>query len=304
LDVVIGDNIEEGNIEENNIEESTESNDNEIINAAIEEAMAFAANDDYENALEKIKTTLVTYPQSEELLAKEIEYTDALTAQAMQQALEEADSLTLSGDYISAIDILNNAQDTYGEDSELSEKVQEYEDIYVSDVIYNADELVEISEFEAAENMIEEAINIFPDNQDLKDENNIIYNRKPKNLLDVCMPYQKSGFATPTSFKMLGKDYANGFVFKGAAANNFYAIFNLEGKYSSLEFDLGHIDGESMNEGVYNIYLDGQYSETISLGAESLVTHFVINLNNSSQMKIEIANSKYAAYGFANAVLY
>ena len=45
-----------------------------------------------------------------------------------------------------------------------------------------------------------------------------------------------------------------------------------------------------MYDGAYDIYLDGQYSQTIELGAEDPVTHFSIPLNHALQLKIVVAH--------------
>ena len=106
---------------------------------------------------------------------------------------------------------------------------------------------------------------------------------------------------------MGGKLYANGFILSGSKYDDHYALFNLNGQYATLSFDLGHIDGNDMYDGVYNIYLDGQYSQTIELGAEEPVTHFSIPLKHALQLKIVVAHPETSiwsvGYGFANAEL-
>lgn len=120
-------------------------------------------------------------------------------------------------------------------------------------------------------------------------------------LLDVCQPYEKLAFDTPTAFAMSGKTYANGFILGGWGE----AYFNLDGKYSTLEFDLGHIDGSSMLGSAdwdgkgYNIYLDGRLAKTITVDPEAMVKHYQIPLNNALQMKI-VGDMGSVRYGFAN----
>lgn len=120
-------------------------------------------------------------------------------------------------------------------------------------------------------------------------------------LLDVCKPYESYLFETPTAFAMAGKTYANGFTLHGYGN----AYFNLDGRYSLLEFDLGHIDGYSMigsadSDGRgYNIYLDGRLAKTITVDPEAMVKHYQIPLNNALQMKI-VGDMGGGRYGFAN----
>lgn len=120
-------------------------------------------------------------------------------------------------------------------------------------------------------------------------------------LLDVCQPYEKLGFTTPTAFAMSGKTYSNGFTLHGGGN----AYFNLDGKYSVLEFDLGHVDGYLMTGSAdwdgkgYNIYLDGRLAKTITVDPEAMVKHYQIPLNNALQMKI-VGDMGEGRYGFAN----
>ena len=92
--------------------------DEEQIASIISEAEALAAEEDYEGALTKVQTGLVTYPKSAELQDKADEYTEALNAQVKAKTLDEAKNLADSGDYVSAIALIKNAQETQGDDAE------------------------------------------------------------------------------------------------------------------------------------------------------------------------------------------
>lgn len=124
-------------------------------------------------------------------------------------------------------------------------------------------------------------------------------------LLDVCKPYESYEFETPTTFTMTGKTYSNGFVLTCNTIytdGQGYAMFNLNGAYSTLEFDFGHVDGTDMYEddGHYYFYLDGKLVKTISPNAEDMVKHYKMSLNNALQMKIVCDLGNSAKYGFAN----
>lgn len=131
-------------------------------------------------------------------------------------------------------------------------------------------------------------------------------------LVDICPPYEVKPYSTrfevSNSIKMGGKTYAHGFTLTGEdGEDETYALFNLDGNYSTLEFDLGHVDGSRMYDGAFNIYLDGKYSQTIEIGCEDTVTHFSIPLNNAQQLKIATNHPDCyiwnVEYGFANAKL-
>lgn len=124
-------------------------------------------------------------------------------------------------------------------------------------------------------------------------------------LLDVCPPYESRGYDAPASFKMAGQTYTHGFILD-EGYNNAHALFNLNGKYDVLEFDLGHIDGSAMDDATIEIYLDGDIVEVIDVEAQDMPQHFTISLDGALQMKIAHSNYtvSYPEYGFANVVLH
>ena len=71
-----------------------------------------------------------------------------------------------------------------------------------------------------------------------------------ENWLDVCGPYQyRNGTEYLLSdnkyFTMSGKKYTNGFTL-GQWDSNAEALFNLNGKYNTLSFTVGHVDGKTL----------------------------------------------------------
>ncbi len=324
--------------------------DEEQIASILSEADALAAKEDYEGALVKVQTGLVTYPKSAELQDKEDEYTKALNAQIKGKTLAEAKSLADSGDYVSAITLIKNAQKTQdddadylaalttyssayktevitsadtlsangdhlgaiqtieaasaviGEDDELANEAQVYEDSYVSDVVMQIDANLVDGNFDAADQLVSETLKHFPNNTIIKEQQSRIENSRPKNLLNECPPYQTTGYHVPPTFKMAGTVYTNGFTLDCHGGS---ALFNLGGQYNKLEFDLGYTDSNNRADCNINIYLDGQLIKNIVIGCEDLPQHIVISLNGALQLKIENVNyGNMAVYGFANAIVY
>ena len=115
--------------------------DEEQIASIISEADALAAKEDYEGALVKVQTGLVTYPKSAELQDKADEFTEALNAQIKAKTLDEAKTLADSGDYVSAIALIKNAQETQGDDADYQTALKTYSAAYKTEVIASADGL-------------------------------------------------------------------------------------------------------------------------------------------------------------------
>ena len=116
-------------------------------------------------------------------------------------------------------------------------------------------------------------------------------------LLSVCPPYQTEDYKAPATLTMAGQKYANGFYCGD------YALFNLNGQYDTLSFDIGHIDGEDMYESTINIYLDNELVFSLDLDGEMMVEHYEIPLHSALQMKIE-SDYDGRSYAMANIEVY
>ena len=143
------------------------------------------------------------------------------------------------------------------------------------------------------------------------DDYRIVYgnSRNEKSYLtNVCLPYEKPGSFSTEPFIMLGDIYANGFSIFSSEYNDI--LFNLNNKYSTLEFDFGHVDNSGDYMCIANFYIDGEYIKTISKNTQDDMSHETIKLNYGKILRIEIitkekpnASPLCAEYGFANAVL-
>ena len=279
----------------------------QVKEKTLAEADALADAGSYEEAIAVLEEAQKDNSSDSEYTAAIEKYNTERLETIKRDAISEADEYISSQDYLGAIDAINKALEVMPNDADLSDKVTECENKYIADISAQVDKYLEKEDFDSAEKIVAEAKIHLPNNPEIANQQKRINERKPRDLLDVCPPYESRGFSTPATFQMNGKSYANGFVLSGTEGSGRFALFNLEGKFSRLEFDLGHIDGDNMYDGAYDIYLDGQYSETIELGAESPVTHFIVNLNNASQLKIVLNHPNTyiwdVGYGFANATI-
>ena len=115
-------------------------------------------------------------------------------------------------------------------------------------------------------------------------------------LLDVCPPYATDGkyYNAPPTITMAGEMYTHGFYTAG------YALFNLNGQYDTLSFDLGHVDETAMEDTTFTIYLDGQVALSLELSAEMLPEHYELPLHNALQMKVECGGFLGSRFAMAN----
>lgn len=125
-------------------------------------------------------------------------------------------------------------------------------------------------------------------------------------LLDVCPPYEAIGvrFYTTkdgTSVSMAGKKYTNGFVTEFTNTS----LYNLDGKYTEMNFDYGHIDGAGMSQHneKFQVFLDGNLVNEIELNPEMLVKNVTISLKHALQMKIKYQDGYDGRYALANITI-
>lgn len=131
-------------------------------------------------------------------------------------------------------------------------------------------------------------------------------------LQDTCPPYQTSNYQKVDTISVAGNRYTDGFVvgqYTSFNPNSWanedpgWALYNLNGIYNTLEFDIGHIDGWLVRNATLNIYLDGKLSYTLDLDPYAMPQHCVVPLNGALQMKIEMSRNG-GNYCFINAEIH
>ena len=129
------------------------------------------------------------------------------------------------------------------------------------------------------------------------DVSDILYNG------DMYWTYLPSG---TSSFSVAGKTYREGFALGCEnvlfSYHDGYALFNLEGKYSEMSFDVGKTDDNDIEDVTLTITLDGVVQDSYHLSAETPSVHMSIPLNNADNMKMQVTDGHRVRYGFFNIV--
>jgi hypothetical protein len=126
--------------------------------------------------------------------------------------------------------------------------------------------------------------------------------------MDECGPYlytRGSAYKLEDNkfFVMSGKKYTNGFVLNPGPNEPYRAeaLFNLDSKYKSVSFKVGHVDDSPEINVTMNVYLDGVIAYTKDLKYDDVAQNVTIPLNNALQMKIELTfyGTNNTLYGFS-----
>lgn len=126
-------------------------------------------------------------------------------------------------------------------------------------------------------------------------------------LMDVCPPYEKSSYcdiylsSQGENFEMAGEKYSNGIKL---GVHGWYALFNLNSKYSNLECTVGHATDNQLEKTVYFI-VDGKTVKEITLGAEEMPKKVSIPVSYGLQLKIMSDKSDENGYiGIGNITVH
>ena len=143
---------------------------------------------------------------------------------------------------------------------------------------------------------------------------------REKNWLNVCKPYQYTqiygeylgdGNGTMT---ISGVKYDAGFYLNNGnqgTGGSSDALWNLQGKYSSLKVRIGHLDDTQLLSAQLFIYLDGAEdpSQTIDLDCQDVSRVYTIDLNHAESARFSLKKTQWdnwatSSFGFLEGVWY
>ena len=119
-----------------------------------------------------------------------------------------------------------------------------------------------------------------------------------ENWLNVCKPYQYKGgkeylLTENNYFEMSGQKYTNGYtLYLWNPYQTAEALYNLNGKYNSVSFTVGHIDNTTRADAKLNVYIDGIIAYTKELKYDDIAQKVTIPLDGALQMKIELTSDE------------
>ena len=263
--------------------------------------MSTAGN--YEQAVSLINTALGIIPDSIDKSPLTSAHTEIIN-DYKSQVINNATSLINEKKFIEAIALINNSIDI--DDNEDFQKTKkEAVKKYVEDINTTVENDLKNEDYISASRAVSSALEILPDNADLKALKTKVDNATPTYLLDVIVPYSTSGYEeyiNGETFKMGGKEYTNGFTLNADGGN---ALFNIEGKYTSLSFNIGHCDETDMRDSELKIYCDGVLKTTKKIDKEALPQKISVDLTGVKQIKFELSGGGWniCCYGFGNLIV-
>lgn len=126
------------------------------------------------------------------------------------------------------------------------------------------------------------------------------YPGKIDRLYDVAYPYNYSALDRDGgTFQMGGLEYNSGFKF---FLSDGYMYSNLQGKYTTLKFDLGNTSVSDNTTSSLNVYLDGKLYSSFEVNSNELPKSVTIPVEGVHQIKFETGDSY--TVGIGEPILY
>ena len=294
------------------------ANNDDPIQAIINDAEKLANNNYLDKAIEKIEQGLVNYPDSVDLQEKLDEYTLKLTQQEKQKILEDAAALAENGDYLGAMKKMETAHKAVPEDVDYEIAYYKYCGAYEDSVIAQADKLAENGDYNGAIALVEIAGKNITNSQKLDAAKNKYLQMIPFDYLHY-MEYSEISYGGNTNNKFYllfdGKAstptetiYSEGLLFYRCGSyteESPYIEYDLNGKYSALTGKLSMISfAEAMGTELHFkcddlsrviFYADGKEVYRTAWSNPTMELSFTVALNNAQKLRIEIeSDNEYA----------
>lgn len=126
------------------------------IDSIIYDAEALLAKEDYQGAMDIINNGLETHPESKELKAKADEYS-AIIDEQINNIISEAEKYVANEYYEDAIEIIQAGLSTYPGSEQLESKIQEYGNVYETNILTQVDQLLTEEKYDEALTILDRA---------------------------------------------------------------------------------------------------------------------------------------------------
>ena len=270
----------------------------------------------YDEAFKAIYREHEELEQENDKLNNKLDELKTNAAEKNENTIKDAETYAEAGDYKNALLLLNSIKD---KTAEIEALINDYSQKYEKQVITQVDNWITESKYDDASVAIDDALKVLPDSTVFMSKKEELQGSSPQYMLEVVPAYQNGG-NTYTEYRSLdsggvetffmgGVEYSNGMTFN-ADYNVFndvsWAIYNLEGKYTSLEFTVCHVDGTYNGEdSSLQIFYDGSLSQEIPLKPDMSPQKVTIDLSGVTQLKLQVLASEAEdpVYGVGNTMI-
>ena len=263
-------------------------------------ATAFVKEGSYTKAITELEIALENVPNDSKITEQLNVYKSDYAAQMKDEALTAASKAAESKDYAGAIKAIQVALESNSEDTELLTALKEYSDSYVDNIVKNVDVLTSKKNYTEAISVLNDAIEILPENTVLKDKLNTVEANRPVSL-STLTPINGGWVwneGTPTDpFEITHTNVSNFTILSGGRdsyVTEYYSEYRLYGKYTNISGSLvSHIDIPESGNSQVKIYADDALVYTSpTINRKTDVTDFSVNISGADYVKIVVVADK------------
>ena len=274
----------------NKSEEYTTALNAKIKATTLAEAATFAEAGDYAAAMALIKNAQDTYGDDLDYQNAYDKYNNEHNSKIKDDVILQADKLAKNGDYLGAYNKINEAISIIGNDSFLLSKSSEYEELYIEKTLDDVDAATNSRNYDDAISVLNNAIKLFPSNNELKEKLTIVKDNQPVSLATLTPINGGWEWNKGTPTDPFGVTHTNVSNFKILDWPDCSAEYRLYGKYSYITGSLVPYK-DIINDGYsqMKIYADDQLVYTSNpIERKTDLFDFSVDISGADYIRIDL----------------
>ena len=219
-----------------------------LRNEALTTAANYSSGGNYGQAIRVLNDTLRIIENDSELTQQLNLYTTAFANASRQAALVTASAYASNGNLVSAITVLRNALRDMPNDSLIEQRLNEYEQLFVVEMVNQAEGLAADGQHDTAISLLGTALQTMPGNTELTNMRNDVTAARPVSLASVVVVDSRHFVHFEDIFTdSFGNHYHESFRFypRTGSSNAYsnadrasYAVFNLNNNFNLFSADI------------------------------------------------------------------
>lgn len=292
------------------MDEYSEKLAEQVKQQTLEKAEELADTGDYAAAMAVIDTARKESPEDEEFNSAYDEYAASHKSNLVTEALAAAETLSDNGDYLGALQTVNQTLTTVGEDDTLSAAAATYEDAYAKSVSAQVDTYLAEQNITAAKELLKTAEKEVPNNKVIDERITEVDEYKTVSLstltpINGAVVWNDGSPADP-----FGNNYSDAVNYAIIHRDHWNSIehaaeYKLDKKYTELSFKLSPYSdfGEEATSYI-QIYVNDYLRFTSEMiTRKSGLIENIIDISDADTIKIVIRESGYGCIMLSDVVL-
>ncbi len=295
---------------QNKLDDYTERLSAQVKTDTLAKAAELADSGDYIAAMAMIDTARKDLPDDADYNSAYDKYEKAHKSNLVNEALENADTLSSSADYLGALQTVNQTLKTVGDDSSLTAAAKIYEDAYAKSVSAQVDEFLAGQNITAAKQLLEAASKEIPNNIVIKNQKAEIEKYKTVSLSTLTPINGGFTWNDGVPADPLGNNYsdsANYMIYHNDVYTNYtvYSEYKIDKRYTELSFRVSPYS-EFIEDG--QAYVQIYVNDVLRYTTERITRKYnendiVLDISDADTLKIVIVGKYRSCIMLSDVIL-